>query len=257
MFLVVLIKRARKTKAYPDPRIISATPVGTAFAISEKHVFTACSSVFHNGGIEQEIGLLTKYRSPVYRQDIIVVTRLENCSDDDENWAVFQRISGTFEHYVHVCPEDELPVKNDKIGIMDFPVSPVTSISSDTLTVQSLHAKILQYEVLVPMHARPKKRKFTSARVVQFRPVRKVERAMLVIGDRVKGTYGAAYFAHNGKAAAFHVETLPMEYLDFFFTLNRDRCFTSLSRGLVLCRLLKFREWYNAVIVPILGCKAL
>lgn len=263
MFLVVIIKRARKSKHNPNPAIIGVTPVGTAFAISESHAFTAAHNVDVNGRIDEEIGLLREYEDPVCVEDIVVASYLAHCADGDEDWAIFERVTGTFAHYAHVCPEAELPVKNDTradlIGVRDFPVGLLTALSSDKLTVQSFHTKVAQYEVFTPVTASTKKRTFKGGRVVQSRPPKSVERALQVVGGRVKGRCGAAYFAGNGKVVAFHVESLDdgSDSISESNTYTSDRSHTSFSRGLVLCRLEKFRVWYNATVAPILGTNPL
>lgn len=260
MYLVVIIKRAKTSKKHPEtPPITAVTPVGTAFAISETHICTANHNVFASGHIQPQIGLLTEYEDPICKTDIIVATLVSNCVDGDEDWAVYQRTSGHFAHFAHVCPEDQLPVKNDKIGIRDYPVGLLTPLSSDKITMQSFHTKVAQYEAFVPINASSKKRKFTSGRVVDARPARPLERALQVVGGRVKGSCGAAYFAPNGKIVAFHVESLDdgSDSVSASNSYTSDRSHTSYSRGLLLCRLPKFVLWYNDAIPPILGTNTL
>jgi hypothetical protein len=254
MFLVVLIKRAKKSKKHPDPPypIIEVSPGGTAFAISEKLVFTANHNVMGKGGAEQEIGLLTEYEDLICKDDIIVATLVASCADYDEDWAAYQRSSGSFTHFTQVCPEHELPVKNNKIGERDFPVGLVTSFSSRKLNIQSFHTKVYQYDIFKQINTSTKRRKGNSGRVVDEKPIRPTERALLVVGGRVKGSCGAAYFAQNNKVVAFHVESLGdgawgEDIVSESNSYASDRSHTSFHRGLVLCRLPKFIAWYSAI----------
>lgn len=261
MFVVVQITRAKKSKKHPVAPfpIIEVVPLGTAFAISETHVVTAYHNVHWRGLVEQEIGLLTEYEDPICEKDIIVANLDTSCADENEDWATYERSSGLFTHFAHVCPENELPVKNDKIGIRDFPIGLVSSFSSNKLTMQSFHTKVSQYEQYVPVNASSKKRKRNSGRVVDIKPPKAIERAIQVVGGRVKGSCGAAYFSTNNKVVAFHEESLDdgSDSVSVSNSYTSDRSHTSYSVGLVLCRLPTFKQWYNSVIVPIVGTNAI
>ena len=218
-----------------------------------KGICTANHNVCEDGSVQQEIGLVKEYTNPIVQRDIIIVTLSANCPDDNEDWAIYERSSGNFAHYALMCPENELPTQNERIGIRDFPVGLMTSMFSEKITLQSFHSKVAQYEVFKPMDHHSRKRKFTGARVVAKKPARASERGLLVRGGRVKGSCGAAYFAPNGKVAAFHVESVDdgSDCVSESNSYTSDRSHESYSRSLVLCRLLKFKQWYDHTVVPI------
>jgi hypothetical protein len=210
--------------------------------------------------MEREIGLLTEYEDPIYKNKIILATLVSSCADSVEDWAVFKRCNGHFAFFAHICPEVELPAKNAKIGIRYFPVGLVTSSSSNKLTIQSFEAKVAQYELFDPINISIKRRKGNGGRVVDTEPVRdtKMERELTVVGGRVNSC-GAPYFSPNNKVLAFHVQRLDnnSDSISISNSYTSDRCHTSYSHGLVLCRLPKFKNWFNTNIVPILGVNSL
>ena len=87
--------------------------------------------------------------------------------------------------------------------------------------------------------------------VVKTKPATAVERAIQVVGDRVTGSCGAAHFHANGKAVAFDMESVDdgREEVSVSNSYNSDRSHTSYSIGLVLCRLAKFKDWYDNKII--------
>ena len=255
MFLVVLIHRAGNGE---NSDIIGVTPVGTAFAISETHVFTASHNVCVGSRVNQEIGLLKECNCFVVMEDLIVVNFLEKCIDEDEDWAIFRRPVGTFAHHARVCPENELPIKNGSKGDLpliwsrDFPLGLDSSMSSTKVSLQSAHTNVVQYEEFASISTRNKKRKYVP--VIKCRPVTQLERILLVQGGKVNGRCGAVYFARNGKVVAFHVNSID----DGTNDVTKSNSITSFrshypfSRGLVLCRLSKFMKWYNNTVAPFL-----
>lgn len=262
VFLVVLIERGgKKMKSTGLPPIIKVTPVGTAFSISETHVFTASHNTLILGRIQQEIGLLTVYEEPILMSDIIVANFTCSCEDADEDWVVYSRSAGNFSHYAHICPENELPAKNDRIGIRDFPVGLAMLLdSTKEISVESFGSKVYQYEVFVPISTvAPSKSKSRKRKrnVVVFRsPIPDYQkRALTVVGGRVKGSCGAGYFEANNKVVAFHVESVDdgSEEVSVSNSYTSDRSHTSYSRGLVICRLPKFKAWYNQNLAPVFG----
>lgn len=73
MFLVVLIKRKKsKTK-----KIIEVIPIGTAFAISQTHVFTVNHNMSEKGRVRQEIGLVKEYMDPIKRGDVTIAMKAQ------------------------------------------------------------------------------------------------------------------------------------------------------------------------------------
>jgi hypothetical protein len=134
-------------------------------------------------------------------------------------------------------------VKGDRIGIKDFPVGLNVVGSVCKVSLDSFHTKICHYEVYLDSNV-GKKRKFA---VVKSRPQTLIsERAVQVVGARVKGSCGAPYFNCNGKVIAFHVESVDDgEDASATNSYNSDWSHTSHSIGLVLCRLPKFMAWYE------------
>jgi hypothetical protein len=241
MFLVLKLTRGRgKTNR---GEIISAVPVGTSFALSESFLFTAAHNICRAGNAPlPEIGVARFYKDPLVRSSIIVLTHVTHCSDKDEDWAVYKRSNGAFTHWVQVCPEQELPASGVRIGIKDFPVGLVTVGSVTKVTLDSFHTKVSNYQVFADSVV-SKKRKFA---VADSEPQIE-ERAIQVVGGRVTGSCGAAYFGINGKVVAFHKESVDdgREEVSVSNSYTSDRSHTSYSVGLVLCRLPKFRTWYN------------
>eukprot|EP01039_Chlorochromonas_danica_P010831 gene10831-12041_t len=242
MFLVLKLTRGKGKKNKGE--IISAVPVGTSFALSDKLLFTAAHNVCNSEHVALgEIGVVRVYENPVLMADIVILTHENHCCDKDEDWAVYKRSSGNFTHSVQICPEHELPASGVKIGIKDFPVGLVSVGSVTKVTLDSFHTKVSNYQVFSDS-AVTKKRKFA---VTKTKPATAVERAIQVVGGRVTGSCGAAYFGMNGKVVAFHKESVDdgREEVSLSNSYTSDRSHTSYSIGLVLCRLPKFKAWYN------------
>ena len=245
MFLVLKLTRGKGKNNKGE--IITAVPVGTSFALSDKLLFTAAHNVC-NGKNDAlpEIGVVQVYEDPVLTSDIVVLTHEHHCSDKDEDWAVYKRSDGSFTHSVLICPEHELPAAGIKIGIKDFPVGLISVGSVTKVTLDSFHTKVSKYQVFSDS-AVPKKRKYS---VVNSKPAPAVEQAIQVIGGRVTGSCGAAYFHVNGKVIAFHQESVDdgREEVSTSNSRTSNRSHKSYSIGLVLCRLPKLCAWYNEKI---------
>ena len=241
MFLVLKLTRSGGKKY--KGKIVNAVPVGTSFALSDNLLFTAAHNVCEKNNPAHEIGVVQVYDGLVLISDIVVLTYECHCSDKDEDWAVYKRSTGSFTHSVLICPEHELPVKGIKIGIKDFPVGLVTVGSVTKIDLDSFHTKVSNYQVFSDS-AVSRKRKFN---VVETKPATAVERAIQVVGGRVTGSCGAAYFHANGKVVAFHKESVDdsREEVSTTNSYHSDRSHTSYSVGLVLCRLPKFKDWYD------------
>jgi hypothetical protein len=241
MFLVLKLTRSGGKKY--NGKIVNAVPVGTSFALSDNLLFTAAHNVCEKNNPAHEIGVVQVYDGLVLISDIVVLTYECHCSDKDEDWAVYKRSTGSFTHSVLICPEHELPVKGIKIGIKDFPVGLVTVGSVTKIDLDSFHTKVSNYQVFSDS-AVSRKRKFN---VVETKPATAVERAIQVVGGRVTGSCGAAYFHANGKVVAFHKESVDdsREEVSTTNSYHSDRSHTSYSVGLVLCRLPKFKDWYD------------
>jgi hypothetical protein len=243
MFIVLKLTRGRGKKNKGE--IITAVPVGTSFALSGELLFTAARNVCCDAQHVPlcEIGVVQEYEDPVMLTDIVILNYENHCCDKDEDWAVYRRSSGSFTHFVQICPDNELPTSGVKIGIKDFPVGLVIVGSETKVILDSFHTKVSNYQVFSGSVV-SKKRKFGVAKT---KPATVVERAVLVVGGRVRGSCGAAYFGINGKVLAFHNESVDdgREEVSLSNSYNSDRSHTSYSIGLVLCRLPKFKAWYN------------
>lgn len=242
MFLVLKLTRGKGKKN--KGKILSAVPVGTSFALSENLLFTAAHNVCNANHLALgEIGVVQLYKDPLLVDNIVILTHENHCCDKDEDWAVYKRSSGNFTHYVQICPEHELPASGVKIGIKDFPVGLVSVGSVTKVTLESSHTKVSNYQVFSDSPV-TKKRKFA---VTTTKPEAEVERAIQVVGGRVTGSCGAAYFGMNGKVVAFHKESVDdgREEVSLSNSYTSDCSHTSYSVGLVLCRLPIFKAWYN------------
>lgn len=244
MFLVLKLTRGRGKQN--KGRILTAVPVGTSFSLSDKLLFTAAHNVCEGNVALQEIGVVQVYEDPVLISDIIVLIYECHCSDIDEDWAVYKRSTGSFTHSALICPEHELPAKGSRIGIKDFPVGLITVGSVTKVDLNSTKTKVSNYQVF-SHSAVSRKRKYA---VVKTKPEASVERAIQVVGGRVTGSCGAAYFHANGKVIAFHEEAVDDgEEVSVSNSYHSDRSHTSFSIGLVLCRLPKFKAWYDNEII--------
>eukprot|EP01041_Mallomonas_annulata_P011438 gene11438-23926_t len=138
-----------------------------------------------------------------------------------------------------MCPEQELPVKNCRIKIREYPMGLNDPfISWNSISPESCHVKILHYEEYEPIHSINMSRKVKRRRVVYVASIRGIARAIIIVGDdRVRDRGGAPYFAPNNKVIAFHIGNISPKH-------------SSYSRGLVLCRLSQSKEWYNRILVP-------
>ena len=101
MFLVLKLARSRGKKN--NGEIISAVPVGTSFALSDKLLFTAAHNVCNAKHVAlDEIGIVRLYEDPVLMADIVILTHENHWCDKDEDWAVYKRSAGTFTHSVQI-----------------------------------------------------------------------------------------------------------------------------------------------------------
>eukprot|EP01040_Poterioochromonas_malhamensis_P015691 gene15691-17607_t len=85
MFLVLKLTRGKGKKNKGE--IISAVPVGTSFALSDKLLFTAAHNVCNSEHVALgEIGVVRVYENPVLMADIVILTHENHCCDKDEDW---------------------------------------------------------------------------------------------------------------------------------------------------------------------------
>ena len=232
-----------------------AVPVGTGFAISKTHVFTARHNCDDGTGvIHQNIGLIKEIITGEItpRSALIILHYVESNTADD--WAVFERADGEFSSSVKICPECRLPsaALRAPIGIKDFPVGLIDTDSTAKLTVASVQVKVYQYEQRLPCADTKRQRKRPPQFVIQIGDVAAesspaVEDVIMVDGGRVSGSCGAPYFNAEGEVVAFHVESVD----DADAKSSSRSSHFSYSHGYVLCRLPTFVEWYNRSICAI------
>jgi len=280
VFIVGEIVNCPKTKENPLG-IEGVIPLGTSFALTETFVFTACHNVIlderDDDGNEEEgntkkrkkqqkkdqvlstIALMKEFdRESIFLGDIIVASLVSYCSLGKEDWAVYERTSGIFPHYAHVCPSAELPEKNTKIGIRDCPVGLWTVGASSKITVvESFGTKVSNYQTWEPPTSpgdplRPARK---MLRVVNHPKPPAEERVIQVVGGRINRSCGAGYFAPNNKIVAFHFESVndEEEIASAVNSTESTSSHFSFGHGLVLCRLTAFRKWYNNRVVKELG----
>jgi hypothetical protein len=223
-------------------------PVGTSFALSDKLLFSAAHNVCSKNVAAREIGVVQVYEDPILVTDIVVLTYECHCSDKDEDWAVYKRSTGSFTHSALICPEHELPLKGVKIFIKVYPVGLITVGSATKVVVDSFHKKVSNYQVFSDS-AVSRKRKYD---VVKTKPATAVERTIQVVGCRVTGSREAANFHENCNVVAFQKESVDngREEASISNSYRSDRSHTSYLVGLALCRLPKFKDWYDNKIPP-------
>jgi hypothetical protein len=141
-------------------------PIGSAFAISDYYVFTACHHVMTMDGEPLEkIALVREFKPhALVRSSILEASLVMYCADFDEDFAIYRRDRGTFAHYAHICKEEDLPRPNQRIGIKDFPIGLLTSGSGDEVCLRSVRTKVSDYDILKdPTQTKKRKRvhKFT------------------------------------------------------------------------------------------------
>ena len=235
-----------------------AVPVGTGFAISNTHVFTARHNCFGDGeDVQPNVGLVKEIvtREITPRSALITLEYVESHAADD--WAVFKRIDGgEFASSVKICPEYRLPSASLRapIGIKDFPVGLFDTSSTAKLTVASVQAKVYQYEKKLPVTDTKSSRKRSAQFVMQIGDVAEplspaVEVVIMVDGERVSGSCGAPYFNAQGEVVAFHFESV--DDSDTNKSSSRSSSHVSYSHGYVLCRIPTFVEWYERSIGPL------
>jgi hypothetical protein len=239
-FLLLLIHKSHK-----------ATPIGTAFALSEYHAITSAHNL--STGKKLSFGLAMKIMNGESDIREIIELELKECREP-EDWAVLTRKTDTFSHYVSICPESALPGAGTKIGIKDFPVGLFSTTSASELIVVSMFSTVYWYEV--PMRKMSKKRKLSTKMDLvnsnQLTPETE-KTVVMVLSGRVRGSCGAPYFmkSENLKVFAMHFEAIDDQ--DENVTLSNPRSHHSYSHGYVLCRLPLFKQWYNENITDIVG----
>ena len=123
-----------------------AIAVGTGFAFSREYLLCARHCIAREGTTEFFDVLVLKLPRPasqIRESDTICMKVVAyNVSED---WAVLERVTGTFEYWSTICLETDLPSPGDKIGIKDYPVGLTLSIPSATLSIASVYTRVHQY----------------------------------------------------------------------------------------------------------------
>ena len=227
-----------------------AVPRGTGFAISNTYVFTARHTCVDDSGKIFSMVCLVKeiIRGEKLRRSAAIMLRHVSSNADDD-WAVFERVDGEFACSVKICPEGRLPSEREAIGIKDFPAGLINTSSTAKLTVQSIRAKVCQYEKRLPDADHE-----SAAFILQFEDEDEsevaaqssstVEDVIMISGGRVSGSCGAPYFNTAGEVVAFHVESVD----DTDAKSSSRSSHVSYSHGYVICRLPSFVKWYGAIV---------
>ena len=231
-----------------------AVPVGTGFAISNKHVLTARHCCADAGeevrlrfGLVKEIALGEGIR----KSAVIMLRHVESNAADD--WAVFERVDGEFASSVKICTEGRLPKASASdqptIGVKDYAVGLMSSFSTSKLTVTSKSTKLLRYEKRLPeaYEGSAEERPTFAMPLLEDAEIDAsspppVEDVVVVDKGFVSGSCGAPYFKADGEVVAFHVMSV-----DDWDDKSSSRSHSSFGQGYVLCRLPSFVTWYRGL----------
>lgn len=254
MFCVVKLENIKSGKSKSQ---LQAVPRGTGFAISDKYVLTARHNCIDDLDlIFPAIGLVREMRTTKGIVESTIIKLKPVASNSVDDWAVFERESGTFPASVNICSEAGLPRPGTRepLGIKDYPVGFIDSSSTSKLEVMSVFAKFCYYEERLPENGRTRKGSVLfSVPVVkdadalaQMSPA--IEDVIMVDGGRATGSCGAPYFNLRGEVVAFHVESVN----DGDEKSSSRDSHVSYSHGYVLCRLPSFVSWYECSISTII-----
>ena len=124
------------------------TPYGTAFAISATHVLVAAHHFYDVIDKLPSLSLALIKSIPsdgdeCEESELIGLKLTKLCQADD--WAVFERTEGVFDHFAQICPESRLPKSSQIIGVKDYPVGLISTKSAERILVASISAKVYQY----------------------------------------------------------------------------------------------------------------
>ena len=172
-----------------------------------------------------------------------------------EDWIVLKRMDGAFESWSAICPEERLPSPRDHIGIRDYPVGLTRSITSPTLSLASVSAKVYQYgnrEGVVNQYGMSVAEEVGGGVKQDLvmdivndadykKPEETVQDVITVCGGRVRGSCDAPYFNTDGEVVAFHIFSINDAEDDMSSSSNHSHL--SYSQGYVLSRLPEFCQW--------------
>lgn len=187
-------------------KIASITPLGTACAISDDVVYTAC----HNKDKFQEFGIVRVLSGirEVCHDDIIEVEEIEHHSEED--WVLFKRKSGNFGRGNYctniILDENNLPSKQSKIAIFDYPVGVLTApTGSNSLECTVLRGNVCWYESPKTGSGSSSTTVLSTWKVVESVKEEEPASRVVVDGGRSRGSCGAPYVTYTGALFAFHV----------------------------------------------------
>ena len=228
-----------------EAKVDGLHPICTCFAISSTQVLLCYHALIISQNTRFAVFKQATATEQVLQSDIIYCEL--SVSDRDEDWAVLQasQVSqGTpFPTSATLCPEAELPLDREEVGVKHLPVGVFNVRSSFNLGVQSIRSKIICYDWSERVSKRRKRTLNTVLSVVtdpahlQILPPMKfvnIERGLF------NGCCGAPYFNLAGKAFAMHTEGVN-DVAESDSTSTTSHSF--FSRGYVLCRLSTFVAW--------------
>lgn len=215
----------------------SIKPLGSAFALSPNYLFTACHNIDTTLPFEKYV-LIREFDNNSVCEDALIPVEIENYSVL-EDWCIFRLPSGAdlFTEYIEICPEDQLPEKGVKIGIVDFPIG--LKNASTHVEVDIHYGQLHQYESKETIINNSDE----LAVVPRSKKVKLDVDIVSVKGARVLGSCGGPYMFSNDKAIAFHFETTGDDLL------HTSSSLVVYSHGYLFCKLSKFMKWYTINVV--------
>ena len=234
-----------------------AIAVGTGFAFSSVYLLTArhciCDPIVKTTEFPDVV--VVKVPRPASQIRESETVRLTLVADNVlEDWAIFEREVGTFEHWSAICLETNLPSVGDEIGIKDYPVGLTSSIPSGTLSIASMGTRVHQYATkkdfathywteVGPEGSVRQDLVMDIVSDADFKePEQETQDVISVYGGRVRGSCGAPYFNVRGEVVAFHVSS-SNDARDDSSSNSSDHSHHSHSQGYVLSRSLEFCRW--------------
>ena len=230
-----------------------AIAVGTGFAFSRKNLLCARHCIAHEGTTEFFDVCVVKVPRPASQIRESDTIRMKVVADSvSEDWAVLERVAGTFEYWSAICLETDLPSPGDKIGIKDYPVGLTLSIPSATLSIASMDTRVHQYgnrkDIANQYGTEVPEGGIREDLVMDIvcdadykEPEQAIQDVISVYDGRVRGSCGAPYFNVRGEVVAFHLYSSNDAPDDL--SRSSDHSHQSHSQGHVLSRMPEFCQW--------------